>query len=103
MGNLLVVYKATLQETGHFYVGITEMEFKKRLAKHTYSFRNESDKNSTSLSHFVWSQNQAPRPNIKWEILKQSRARKPGDKECILCLEDKLEILKQNKNPLIFK
>ena len=95
-----IVYKATLQETGHFYVGITEMEFKKRLAKHTYSFRNESDKNSTSLSHFVWSQNQAPRPNIKWEILKQSRARKPGDKECILCLEEKLEILKQNKNPL---
>ena len=24
-----IVYKATLQDTGHFYVGITEMEFKK--------------------------------------------------------------------------
>ena len=23
-----IVYKATLQDTGHFYVGITEIEFK---------------------------------------------------------------------------
>ena len=76
------------------------MEFKKRLAKHLHSFRNESDKNSTTLSRHLWSSNDAPTSKIKWEILKKSTPRKPGDKECSLCLEEKLQILKANKNPL---
>ena len=39
-------------------------------------------------------------PAIKWKILKQSTPRKPGDKECQLCLEEKLLILKNSRDPL---
>ena len=93
-----IVYKATVEQTGKYYVGITEMEFKRRLAKHKHSFKNQADKNSTTLSHHVWESNLAPTPQIKWEVMKKSTARRPGDRECQLCLEEKLQILKQNKN-----
>ena len=93
-----IVYKATVEQTGKYYIGITEMEFKRRLAKHKHSFKNQADKNSTTLSHHVWESNLAPTPQIKWEVMKKSTARKPGDRECQLCLEEKLQILKQNKD-----
>ena len=93
-----IVYKATVEQTGKYYIGITEMEFKRRLAKHKHSFKNQADKNSTTLSHHVWESNLAPTPQIKWEVMKKSTARRPGDRECQLCLEEKLQILKQNKN-----
>ena len=95
-----IVYKATVEKTGHFYIGITENDFKKRLTRHKHSFRHEADKNSTTLSTHVWNVGEAPNPKIKWEILKKAQPRRPGAKECQLCLEEKIEILKASKNPL---
>ena len=94
-----IIYKATVEKSGKFYVGVTESEFKKRLAKHKHSFKYESDKNSTTLSKHVWDIKDTPAPKIKWEIVRQSSQRKPGDKECQLCLDEKLEILKNNRDP----
>jgi hypothetical protein len=88
-----------VEKSGKFYVGVTESEFKKRLAKHKHSFKYESDKNSTTLSKHVWDIKDTPAPKIKWEIVRQSSQRKPGDKECQLCLDEKLEILKNNRDP----
>ena len=49
-----IVYKATVQKSGKFYIGISEPEFKKRHARHIYSFKHQSDKNSTTLSNYLW-------------------------------------------------
>ena len=99
-----IVYKATVQNSGKFYIGITETDFKKRHANHNFSFRHESRKNSTALSQHIWDigENITPQnsePAIKWEILSQSHQRKAGASECPLCLDEKLHILKESKNP----
>ena len=85
-----IVYKATVESSGNFYIGITENEFKKRLAKHKHSFKHVSDKNSTTLSQHVWDIKENPEPNIKWEIIKKTEPRRAGAKDCPLCLEEKL-------------
>ena len=95
-----LIYKAKVAKSGHFYIGITKNVFKKRLARHKYSFRHESDRNSTTLSQHIWEIGETPEPEIKWEILKKANTRRAGSSECQLCLEEKLEILKTSKNPL---
>ena len=95
-----IVYQATMERTGHFYVGLCETDFKKRYGKHKFDFGHEEYSKSTALSAHVHDTNQNPDPAIKWKILKQSVPRKPGDKECQLCLEEKLLILQNSRNPL---
>ena len=95
-----IVYQATMERTGHFYVGLCETEFKKRYAKHKFDFKHEACSKSTTLASHVWCTGQNGEPAIKWKILKQSTPRKPGDKECQLCLEEKLLILKNSRDPL---
>ena len=94
-----IVYKATVVETGKFYIGLTDNEFKKRLANHKHSFTNEKERNSTTLSQHIWDSGLNPEPEIKWQILKKSQPRFPGSQECLLCLEEKNQILKHNRNP----
>ena len=100
-----IVYKASVLKTGHYYIGVSEADFKHRHARHTYSFRHEKDKGSTTLSQKIWEigENitpQNPEPKIKWEIIKHSHPRKPGDKTCQLCLEESLQIMKASNDPL---
>ena len=94
-----IVYKATVVNSGHFYIGVTENDFKQRYAMHKSSFKNDNNKHSTSLSKHIWDIGENPNPNIKWEIIKKCQPRKPGSKECQLCLEEKLQILKNTRNP----
>ena len=94
-----IVYKATVTKSNKFYIGITESEFKKRLANHKHSFRHESAKQSTTLSQHIWDIQDNPEPDIKWEIVKSVNPRPAGAKECQLCLEEKLQILKYSKDP----
>ena len=49
-----IVYKATVESSGHYYIGITENDFKSRLGTHKQSFKHELVKNSTTLSQHVW-------------------------------------------------
>ena len=95
-----IVYQATMETTGHFYVGLCETNFKKRYAKHKFDFKSEECAKSTTLAAHVWGTGQNPDPAIKWKILKQSSPRRPGDKECQLCLDEKLLILQHSRNPL---
>ena len=81
-----LIYKATVKKTGKYYIGVSENNFKSRYARHTYSFRTEEDKGATSLSKHVWDIGENPNPEIKWEITKQLKPRKPGDRECALCI-----------------
>ena len=99
-----LIYKATVKKSGHFYLGIAETNFKDRYTKHKYSFRHEKSKNATALSQHIWNTGQNitpsnPEPDIKWEIAKSAQSCKPGSSTCGLCLEEKLQILKHNKNP----
>ena len=95
-----IVYKATVEKSGHFYIGLTENDFKSRLANHKKSFRHESDKNATTLSQHIWEIGENPEPKINWEIVRKTEPRKPGASECQLCLEEKLHILKLHNSPL---
>ena len=95
-----IVYQATMETTGHFYVGLCETNFKKRYAKHKFDFKSEECAKSTTLAAHVWGTGQNPDPAIKWKILKQSSPRRLGDKECQLCLDEKLLILQHSRNPL---
>ena len=94
-----IVYEAKVKKTGKNYIGISEKDFKSRLSAHNFSFRHEHYQKATTLSKHVWETNQSPEPDIEWSILKQSTGRKPCDRECQLCLEEKLQILKQRNNP----
>ena len=102
-----LVYKATVQESKKFYIGIAETNFKDRYTRHKHSFKNANNKNATTLSQHLWDIGQNitptnPGPQIKWEILKKAEPRKPGSSVCQLCLEEKFQILKANKEPTCF-
>ena len=95
-----IVYKATVKKSNKFYLGISQNDFKSRLAKHKSSFRHEKEQHSTALSTHCWQIGETPEPEIEWHILKQLTPRVAGSKECQPCLEEKLQILKQNGNSM---
>ena len=97
-----IVYKANLQcPSGREveYVGITDLAFKTRSNNHTHSFRAAGKKNSTTLSTYIWENNLQPSPKIKWTIVKKCHRYTPGQKNCDLCLSEKVEIVKNLNNP----
>ena len=94
-----IVYKATVKKSNKFYIGVTEGDFKTRLANHKQSFRNETHKNATALSQHIWEIKENPEPDIKWEILSKAKPRIAASPYCFLCVEEKWHILKNNNNP----
>ena len=89
-----VVYHAQVEEGDRKqYIGCAQ-DFKKRYYGHKESFRNEANKASTTLSNYIWEQNLAPEPRIKWSILAKAPSYQKGNKYCDLCLTEKLHILK---------
>ena len=94
-----VVYKATVEETKAYYVGMTSWPWKNRYNQHRHSFRTETRKTSTALSQYVHEKKLGPDPRIKWEILEKCSKRKPGDKMCNLCVSEKMQILLSSRDP----
>ena len=94
-----IIYKAEIQNPKAFYIGMTARTFKERFSQHKHSFKNEKRRKCTTLSDFVWTQQLSPTPEIKWSIIKKSKAYTPGDAKCDLCTSEKEEILKQINNP----
>ena len=96
-----IVYKATVT-TGRnekYYYGVTEGTFKKRWSNHNTSFKNVSYEHDTALSTFIWSlKDEGKEYDIKWEISKKVTPYKCGGRSCNLCLEEKLYILRGDKN-----
>ena len=91
-----VVYHATItnpnkNETKK-YIGSTT-NFKNRFSNHKSSFKNEKNKNATTLSNYMWENKLGP-DYIKWEILKKAPSYVNGQKFCGLCHPNKNEIKK---------
>ena len=76
------------------YKGITEGPFKNRLNNHEKSFNNKQYAGESSLSKEIWRiKEKKGTYNIRWRIIKQYPSYNPATKRCILCLNEKLEIL----------
>ena len=89
-----VIYTATTTEDEpKTYIGSTE-DFKKRYNSHTFSFRHETHKNATTLSHHIWEHGLGTEPELKWEIIDKAPAYYKGGRACQLCLTEKLHIMR---------
>ena len=103
-----VVYKAEIRskddgETRE-YIGMTANAFKSRFYNHKKSFNDARYENETELSKYVWKLKRNERDfDIKWSILKRVPAYTAGGKNCHLCLEEKLCLLKANKRSSLNK
>ena len=102
-GNCLeetVVYQAKIVngDTTKVYTGSTEGQFKTRYNNHTHSFRDDKKRSSTALSLFVWNNDLSPTPKIEWSIRARTKPYKPGNKDCQLCLAEKLCIIQNIGN-----
>ena len=101
-GQVDVVYHAKLLEGEEKeYIGST-VDFKKRFYSHNDSFRNPKNKNSTTLSTHIWENGLGPEPKIKWSILTKATSYRKGNRQCDLCLTEKVHIMRNldNKNCL---
>jgi hypothetical protein len=104
-GNCLsesIIYQATVtREDNNIeqnYIGLTENKFKTRYNAHTCSFRNESKRNETTLSHYIWSlKDKNIQHSITWKVITKCKSYSPGSNRCPLCLSEKYYIIyKQN-------
>jgi hypothetical protein len=104
-----VVYQATITHTEQVasggttektetYIGLTDSEFKIRLANHTQSFRNEKLKNSTELSKHVWRlKNENKVYNLNWKIIGHASSYSNKTKNCNLCNLEKYYLIFQKE------
>ena len=86
------------------YIGSCETTFKARFNNHTHSFRNRNKSNATELSKYYWNcliHNN--KPDIKWNMYTSARSYECGSGRCNLCLEEKIAILKADKETTLNK
>ena len=100
------IYQATISngDVGEKfpYIGLAEGEFKTRYNNHTMSFRKESYAKKTELSKKYWEiKNSKGTPTISWKVLTSVRAYENGQKNCNLCLTEKLFIMKNRDKNLL--
>ena len=97
-----VIYKCIASvpnKPDKIYIGLTEGEFKKRHSKHKTTFNDKKYAKSTTISNYFWEvkQKQKIDPILKWSILKSVPAYSNITKRCLLCLQEKLEIISYEK------
>ena len=86
--------RSTAKQTVEYYVGLTDTEFKTRLANHNQSFNKNSLKNATELSKYIWSlKSKNINYIINWKILGQASAYNNRTKKCNLCNLEKYFII----------
>ena len=93
-----VVYHATVIEDDKKYIG-SASDFKKRYYGHADSFRNTNSKSSTTLASHIWEAGLSPNPLLKWSIIANATPYSKGNRQCDLCLTEKLHISKTFGNP----
>ena len=103
-----IVYKASVTEENSndtkVYIGSTSTTFKERFGNHKKSIANPLYASNTELSKYVWSLKEKNKEyNIKWDIVKQVPSYKSGGKQCSLCSNEKLHILKAEKGSILNK
>ena len=103
-----IVYKAevTLKESQEVkqYIGMTANTFKERYNNHKKSFKNPLYQNETELSKYLWKLKETKKEfSVEWSVMKRAPSYSVGGKSCILCLEEKLCLLKADKNKTLNK
>ena len=106
-GNCLannVIYQAEVSTSDgsetKSYIGVTANQFKTRYRNHLKSFNNVRYSANTELSKYIWKLKEANQNySVKWSLIKKVSAYSAGSRRCCLCLEEKLQIMK-NKNLL---
>ena len=98
-----LVYRADVTASDNSikrYIGLSAPPFKERLSGHKKSFNHRRYETETKLSVYVWQlKDKGLNYNIKWNILKLSRAYSPATQTCRLCFDEKLLILKNSLDP----
>ena len=92
-----VIYKATVVSDNNpeTYTGLTSNEFKVRVQGHNSDFRHSYNRTKTTLSGHIWNlKDRGKNYEVKWDILKQVQAFNQITQTCLLCLNEKLHILK---------
>ena len=92
-----IVYKCVASvpnKPDKVYIGLTKKEFKERHYGHKTSLTNKAASN-TALSDYIWKIREYHKidPTLKWSILKSVPAYNNISKKCLLCLQEKIEIL----------
>lgn len=98
-----IVYQADVtasDDSVRKYIGLTEPTFKIRFGNHKKSFKNRAYETETMLSRYMWQlKDKGLTYNIKWKILKYSKAYSPITQTCRLCFDEKMLILKHSSDP----
>ena len=103
-----IVYKATIStsnanDTKH-YIGMTSSTFKERYRNHIKFLHTKNIQTKRSFRNTFGGLKQNKTDfTIKWSITKKSISYTGGSKRCNLCLEEKLNILKEKDNCLLNK
>ena len=106
-----VIYEATVKSETETkkYVGLTEGSFKRRLYGHRQSFNNNSLKNSTELSKYIWHLKEKNEEyDLSWDIIDKATPYNGSSNKCSLCILEKYHILMRNdllnsRNELVSK
>ena len=98
-----VVYRADVSDEGtgehKFYIGSSN-NFKLRYARHKQSFRDDKFSTDTGLSECVWMwKSRGLDPIIKFSVISKEKQFNPVSKKCLLCLKEKLAIMKVLEDP----
>ena len=98
-----VIYQAEVEteKERKTYIGLTALEFKKRVANHKSDFKHKKNKESTKLSNYIWSLKENNiNFKIDWKIIKRVGETRNGDRMCRLCTYEIKSILKNKDSPL---
>ena len=104
-----VFYEATVTSSipnygEKLYFGITEPPFKGRFNNHTKSFRNKKYSTETELSKEIWRIKERNADyEVHWKIRKLCPAYNRTTKKCMLCLNEKKDILYYDGDNLLNK
>ena len=75
------------------YYGISGTKFKTRFSNHKKSFNQEKHKDDTQLSNELWNiKASKEEPVLVWKILGQYQPYNVNTKQCLLCLNERLQI-----------
>ena len=91
---LATIYPKDQPLNTKFYIGATR-DFKSRFYVHKQSFLIEDSKNKTSLSDYYWTlKKNNKEPMIKWSIIMKTRPPDHINDRCLLCLNERTQILR---------
>ena len=96
------VYRATVSSGDgkmKIYTGAAATTFKLRYGNHKKSFNNRKYVSDSCLSKYVWElKDRGVKFEIKWQIIKKSKGYDPVTQKCRLCLDEKLEVMRNCGN-----